>query len=81
MIRYVRMLMNFFMKQMLEKQLAALPAEQKEKVMKAFEENPEFFKNLLADISARLKNGEAQQSAVMNVMTAHKAELARILQP
>jgi len=66
---------------MLSKQLAQLPKEQQEKVLAAFEQNPDFFKGLIGEIGERLKKGESQQSAIMSVMTAHKAELERILKP
>lgn len=74
-------MMNFFMKQMLAKQMANMPKEQKEKVLKAFDENPDFFKKLIQDISDRLKNGEPQQKAIMSVLSAHKTELEKILKP
>ena len=73
-------MMNFFLKQMLKKQLSALPEEQKQRVLKALEENPKFFEELVKEISERLKKGESQQSAIMQVMTARKAELQKILQ-
>jgi hypothetical protein len=69
------------MKQMLAKQMANMPAEQREKVLKAFDGNPEFFKGLIEDISKRLKNGEPQQAAIMGVMSSHKAELEKMLKP
>lgn len=74
-------MLNFFMKQMLAKQMANMPAEQKERVLKAFDENPDFFKKLMGDISDRLKRGEPQQAAIMGVMASHKAELEKILKP
>ncbi len=74
-------MLNFFMKQMLAKQMANMPAEQKQKVLKAFDENPDFFKKLMDDISDRLKRGEPQQAAIMGVMTSHKAELEKMLKP
>lgn len=74
-------MMNFFIKQMLAKQMANMPAEQKEKVMKAFDENPDFFKKLIQDITDRLKKGESQQAAIMSVLATHKTELQKILKP
>jgi hypothetical protein len=75
------MLQKFFLKQMLGKQLAALPKDQQEKVLSAFDSNPEFFQSLIGEISERLKSGESQQNAIMSVLSAHKAELERILKP
>ncbi len=74
-------MLNFFMKQMLAKQLANMPKEQKEKVMKAFDENPDFFKKLIQDISDRLKKGEPQQAAIMSVLSTHRSELEKIMKP
>lgn len=67
------------MKQMISKQLSALPKEQKDKVLKAFDDNPDFFKKMIEDISKRLKNGESQQSAMMAVISSNRAELERIM--
>lgn len=72
-------MLNFFMKQMLAKQLSALPKEQRDKVMKAFDDNPDFFKNMIEEISKRLKNGESQQSAMMAVISQNRSELERIM--
>ena len=70
---------DFFMQKMLEKQLAGLPAEQREKMMKAISDNPDLFTALATDIAERVKKGEPQMSAVMAVVTDKKAELQRIL--
>lgn len=77
---YARMgVQDFFFKQMLQKQLAGLPKDQQEKLLKALSENPEFFKSLADEIAERTKRGETQMSAVMAVVGTKKAELSRIL--
>ena len=75
------MLQQFFLKQMLTKQLANLPKDQQEKVLEAFDKNPDFFSNLTAEIGIRIKNGESQMSAIMAVVNEHKVELQKLLQP
>lgn len=72
---------NFFMKQIIASQLKALPQDQRERVMKAFEANPDFFKKIFAEIETKVKSGANQQNAIMQVMMAHKDELQRLLKP
>ena len=72
---------QFFLKQMLGKQLANLPKEEQEKILAAFDKNPDFFSNLTDKISARIKNGEPQMTAIMAVVNEHKTELQNLLQP
>jgi mRNA-degrading endonuclease RelE of RelBE toxin-antitoxin system len=71
--------MNFFLKQMMKKQLKQLPKDQQEKIMAAFEKDPEFFKNLATDIQAKIKEGKDQQTAAMEVMMSHQEKLADLL--
>lgn len=74
------MFQDFLMKQMLKKQLSALPEEQRQKILSAFDDNPDFFKGLMSEIGERLKKGESQQTAIMNVMMKYKSELQKMLQ-
>lgn len=73
------MFQQFLLKQMLSKQLAGLPQDQRERVLAALEKNPDFFKKITEDIAARVSNGEAQMAAIMAVVTEHKAELEKLL--
>lgn len=73
------MIRDFFLKQMLQRQLGTLPKEQQEKILAAFNENPEFFKQLAEKISARVKGGESQTAATMAVVSEHKDELQKLL--
>lgn len=73
------MFQQFFLKQMLSKQLTNLPKEQQERVLAAFEKNPDFFKKITEEIGVRLKNGEHQMAAIMAVVSEHKAELESLL--
>ncbi len=73
------MLKNFLMKQMLSRQLKSLPPDVQERMMTAFEANPQFFETLLSSISDRLKKGENQMSAIQAVVSEHKAELEKLM--
>ncbi len=70
---------DFLIRQMMKKQLAALPADMQEKLIAAVEKNPAFFMELAKDIQEKVKGGMDQQVAVMAVVTERKDELARLL--
>jgi hypothetical protein len=74
------MLRQFLLKQMLSKQLANVPDDQKQKVLAAIEQNPDFFKNIADAIQQRVAKGEDQMSAIMAVVTEHKEGLQKLLQ-
>lgn len=70
---------NFLMKQMLKQQLKNLPKDAQDKVLQAFEKNPDFFKNLINEIAAKVKSGVPQATAVQQVMMSKRAELQKML--
>lgn len=64
---------------MMEKQLAGLPQKERDRVLNAVTENPEFFQNLQKEIEMEIKNGKSQMAASMEVMRKHQAELQKLL--
>jgi hypothetical protein len=72
-------MLNFFAKKMMESQLKNLPKDQQEKIMTAFQKDPEFFKNLADEIKKEVKSGKSQQVASMNVMMKHKDKLRDLM--
>lgn len=73
------MLKEFFLKRMLEKELNNLPAAQKDKIIKAISENPDFFKNIAEEFKKEIDGGKSQFEAVSSVMDKNKTELMNIL--
>lgn len=73
------MIKDFFFKKLLENKLADLPPEQKEKVLKAFEDNPELFAKIGEEIKTELANGKDQVSAAMAIAEKYKNELKDLL--
>lgn len=67
------------MKTMLKQQMKNLPKDAQDAVMNAFEKNPEFFKNLINEITAKVKSGVPQATAVQQVMISKRAEFQKIL--
>lgn len=70
---------DFLMKQMLKRQLRNLPASVQERVMAAFEKNPQFFKDLMGEIAKKVKSGVPQATAIQQVMMSKRAELQKML--
>ncbi len=70
---------SFLIRKMLEAQLKNVPAEQKEKVLAAFEKNPELFKNIALEIEAEIKQGATQMVAATKIAEKYKSELHNIL--
>lgn len=71
--------MNFLMKMMLKKQLAGLPKEQQEMIIKMIEENPKFFEQISKEIQSKIKAGVPKQNAAMSVFMTHKDEIQRMM--
>jgi hypothetical protein len=64
---------------MLEKQMANVPEEQKQALMKMIEENPDFFENIAKEIEEEVKKGKSQLVAGMSVMRKHQAKMQELM--
>jgi hypothetical protein len=70
---------NFLMKKMLQQQLKGLPQDQQDKILGAFEKNPQLFKKIAEEVKAETKKGKDQQTASMLVMMKYKRELQDLM--
>lgn len=73
------MLQEFLMKKMLNAKLAQLPEEEREKVLKAIEDNPEFFKKIALELETAMKSGKNQMAALMEVVQKYEEELKKLM--
>lgn len=73
------MFSSFIMRKMLDAQLKNIPAEQKEKILEAFEKNPELFKKIALEIQAETKNGVDQIVAAKRIAEKYKDEVKNIM--
>ena len=71
--------MNFLMKAMLRRQMKNLPVDQQEKIITAFEKDPDFFKKIADEIKNKVKNGKSQQAASMEVMRENQSRLSELM--
>ncbi len=72
-------LKKILMRKMMEKQLKDLPASQRDQVLQAVTENPDFFKKMNDEIKAEVKKGKPQMAASMEVMRRHQGELQKLM--
>lgn len=72
-------MLNFVMKKMMEKQLKGLPKDQQEKIMNAFQKDPELFKNIAKEVKELTKKGQNEQMASMTVMMKYQNRLRELM--
>lgn len=72
------MFQKFFAKKVLEKQLAGVPEEQKEKFISLMEKHPEFFQELALKAQEYEKEGMDRMQAVSKALEEKKEEAQRI---
>lgn len=71
---------DFMARKLLERQLKGLPADQRDIIIKAVQNNPDFFEKIGKEIEERTKQGKSQTAAAMEVMRKHQSDLQRIMQ-
>jgi len=74
------MFTSFIARKMLEGQLKSVPVDQREKIITAFEKDPELFKKIAFDIEQEVKSGADQMTAAMRVAEKYKAEVQALIQ-
>jgi hypothetical protein len=67
------------MRKLLEKQLAALPKEQRDLFEKLMNEHPELLMQIAQDLQAEMKTGKSQTEAMQAVAIKHQDELKKIV--
>lgn len=74
------MLKKFLMKQAMKSQLKGVPESEQDMLLDLVERNPAFFENLAKELQEGVKSGRDQQAVMMEVMTKHREELAKMMQ-
>jgi hypothetical protein len=64
---------------LMERQLKSLPQAQRDMLMKAVNDNPDFFQKIAKEIEAEKKAGKSEIAASMEVMRKHQGELQKIM--
>lgn len=70
---------SFIIRKMLESRLKNIPADQKEKILSAFEKDPELFKNIALEIESEIKQGADQMTAAMHIAEKYKEKIGNLM--
>lgn len=73
------MFKEMMFRKMLEKELSALPPQQRQRVIEAMTQNPEFFSKIGERIQEKTAQGMDKMQAAQEVALENKAELERLL--
>lgn len=66
---------SFMMRKLLERQLAQVPADQRELIMTMVEKDPALFQKIAEEMQAEMKGGKDQMTAAMRVLPKYQAQL------
>lgn len=70
---------TFLMKKMLGQKLKDVPEADQQKIFAALEKNPELFKNIAAEVQAKMKDGKGQMLAVMEIVQKYQGDLQQVM--
>ncbi len=70
------MFKNFLLKKMLKAQ--GVPEEQIDMVLNMMEKDPELFKKIAEEVQIKIKSGQDQMSASMEVMRKYQDEIKKL---
>jgi hypothetical protein len=75
-------LKNFALRKLLERQLANVPADQKQMIMEMLEKDPKLFEQIATEMQAELKkNGNNQMAASMKVLPKYQTQIMAAMSP
>jgi len=75
------MIQKFLVRQALKMKMKDMPEAQREQILTLVEKNPDLFKKIGAEVDRRVKGGENQMKASMEVMKKYREELSGVLGP
>lgn len=75
------MIQKFLVRQALKMKMKDMPEAQREQILALVEKDPELFKKIGEEVDRRVKGGEPQMKASMEVMKKYRTELAGLMGP
>ena len=75
------MIQKFLVRQALKMKMKDMPEAQREQILTLVEKDPELFKKIGEEVDRRVKGGENQMKASMEVMKKYRAELSGLVGP
>ncbi len=74
------MIQDFFVRQALKWKMKDVPEAQREQILALVQKDPGLFKKIGEEVDRRVKGGENQMKATMEVMKKYRNELAALQQ-
>ena len=74
------MIQKFLVRQALKMKMKDVPQEQQDQILALVEKNPDLFKKIGEEVDRRVKGGENQMKASMEVMKKYREELSGLMQ-
>ncbi len=71
---------DFILKTTLKHKMKDVPEAQRDQIMALVTKNPELFKKIGEEVERRVKGGEPQMKATMEVMKKYRNEVAALMQ-
>lgn len=71
---------DFLLRQAMKWKMKDVPKDQQEQILALVQKNPDLFKKIGEEVEKRVKNGENQMKATMEVMKKYRTELAVLMQ-
>ncbi len=75
------MIQKFLVRQALKMKMKDMPEAQREQILTLVEKDPELFKKIGEEVDRRVKGGENQMKASMEVMKKYREQLAALVGP
>lgn len=75
------MIQKFLVRQALKMKMKDMPEAQREQILALVEKNPDLFKKIGEEVDRRVKGGENQMKASMEVMKKYREELSGLVGP
>lgn len=73
------MLKEFFVKQLIKRQMKGVPPEQQAQLIGMVEKNPELFMNIASEVQEKVKGGADQMVATMEVVQKYQDQLKKLV--
>ncbi len=75
------MIQKFLVRQALKMKMKDMPEAQREQILTLVEKDPELFKKIGEEVDRRVKGGENQMKASMEVMKKYREQLSGLVGP
>lgn len=70
---------DFLLRKMIKSKMKGIPESEQEKLISMVEKNPDLFQKIATETQEKMKAGQDQMSAAMEIMKKYKKELKEIM--